>query len=87
MGNKADGDEDKGESMLYGSRQRANEMVVTQRAALVGFRIAEGEEFTTSQIAEMCGLTVEGAKKMMEKASAVVPIYDDEDGVWRRVRE
>lgn len=73
--------------MLYGSRQRANEMVVTQRAALVGFYIADGATFTIQEIAEMCGVSVDGAKKLMEKASAVVPIYDDEDGVWRRVEK
>ena len=70
---------------LYGSREKAEEMVVTQRAALVGYYIGIGGSFTTKEIAEIAGTTHIGAYKLMDKVSGTLPIYRDDDGVWRRL--
>jgi hypothetical protein len=70
---------------LYGSRDKAEEMVVTQRAALVGYYIGIGGCFTTQEVAEIAGTTYDGAHKLMDKVSSTLPIYRDDDGVWRRL--
>lgn len=71
---------------LYGSRERVNEYQTTQRVARAVYLLCvEGGQLTTSQMASDLGMTYHGARLLLERASQVVPIYDDEDGVWRRM--
>lgn len=55
-----------------------------QRAAFVTYQIFEHEaEFTTTEIADMLGMTVTGAHLMMDRLSGVLPLvrYNSR---WRR---
>lgn len=71
---------------LYGSRERVAEYRTTQRVARAVYLIlVEGGELTTSEMATQLGMSYHGAKALLDRASEVVPIWDDEDGVWRRV--
>lgn len=74
---------------LYGSRERAaRKMAVDyksqQRAVIVALALIVKGELTTMEVAEMTGLTYQGARAMMNAISGPdVPIYrDDEKGRW-----
>ena len=57
----------------------------TERVALVVYHILEGAEMTTAEVAALSGLkTWEGAERMLDRASRVVPITKYESR-WRRV--
>ena len=58
------------------------EYVATQRGALVGWWLAEGEALTTRQVADLLGMTCDGARIVLEKVSAVLPIVCIE-GEWQ----
>ena len=58
------------------------EMVVTERAALVAFWLAKGAQWTVSEVAERTGLTRQGAEYLLKTMSRVIPIYVD-DGRWQ----
>jgi hypothetical protein len=53
-----------------------------EKAALVSWHLAHGEEMTTGEIASMTGLTWGGAWWLMARLSRVLPIYQNEKGVW-----
>ena len=53
-----------------------------ERAALVTWRLAHGEGMQTRDVAELTGLTMVGAWYMMQRLARVIPIYQDERGVW-----
>ncbi len=58
------------------------ELLAQQRGALVATWLQGGRVMTTLQIAAALGMTLSPAYRLMDKLSAVLPIYDDE-GVWR----
>ena len=68
---------------LYGSR-RAADYQSQQRAVIVALKLHGGAHLTTREIAEMVGLTYQGARAMMEAISGErVPVTRDEDtGKW-----
>lgn len=75
---------------LYGSRERMRmEYQSQQRAVIVALALVAGQKLTTSQVAEMAGLTYSGARHLMEAISGErVPIYrDEETGRWAIVRD
>ena len=53
-----------------------------EKAALITWHLAHGEEITTTEVAHMAGLTWAGAWFLMERLSRVLPIYRDDRGVW-----
>lgn len=56
----------------------------TERVALVVYHLLEGAELTTAEVQEMAGLkNWEGAERMLDKASRVVPITKF-DSKWKR---
>lgn len=57
----------------------------TERVALVVYHLLEGAELTTAEVQDMAGLkNWEGAERLLDKASRVVPITKYESR-WRRV--
>jgi hypothetical protein len=65
--------------------EHVKEMTAQERAFDVAFRLADGEEMTTRQVAEMTGLSRTGAWYLMQYAARVTPIVQD-NGRWKRVR-
>lgn len=58
----------------------------TEKAAEVTYLIIQGQEMTTSDVAERFGTTWQGADKLMNKVSRRVPIYKDErDTRWKKL--
>ena len=55
----------------------------TERVALSVYRIMEGAQPTTREVATMSGVTWQAADRMLDNASRVVPIVKDR-GRWRR---
>lgn len=59
-----------------------DEYLPTQRGALIAWHLARGERLTTVEIARLSGVTYDGARRLMEKLSAALPIYQDDCGTW-----
>ena len=53
-----------------------------ERAALIAWHLAHGEELTTAEIALMTGMTWQGAWFLMIHLSHVLPIYRNDTGAW-----
>lgn len=58
-----------------------DEFIPTERIALVVYLLAQGECFTTRQIANRVGITPDGASLLLRKASRVIPLAEYR-GVW-----
>jgi len=56
---------------------------ITERAALVTWHLCHGESLQTRKVAEMTGLTMQGAWQLMQRLSRTIPIYQSEQGYWR----
>ena len=54
-----------------------------QKAALVAWHLAHGEAMTTANVATLTGLDRVGAWKLMCMLSNVIPIYQDDAGLWQ----
>lgn len=59
----------------------------TERVALLTFGLALGTAYTTSQVADLTGMTWGGAYRMLCRVSGILPIYQDETGCWRILGE
>jgi len=57
------------------------EYVPTERGALVGWHLAHGEALTTRQAADLLGVTMGTARRIMNKISRAIPIMCYE-GEW-----
>ena len=60
------------------------EPIVTERVAVIVWKIAQGQVYTTAEIAVICGLTWDGAYKLMCRVSRVLPIYLD-NAQWKSI--
>lgn len=54
-----------------------------QRAALVAWHLAHGDSMTNAEIATMTGLRPDSAYRLMCLLSSVLPLYQDDFGVWQ----
>jgi len=70
---------------MCGTDER-DEMVITERAFLVGFTMGRCGIITIRDVMEQTGLGQRGARGLMAKAGRVAPIYNDY-GIWRVVEE
>lgn len=68
-----------------GDIENAQELTSIERTILVVWRLAQGDAFTTSELAQMIGLSYSGAYYLMSIASRshVMPIFQDDHGKWR----
>ena len=62
--------------------EQENEYVATERAALLGYKFAQGARLTTMEVAVICGLTHSGAWRILDKMSRVLPLLQLDDGKW-----
>jgi hypothetical protein len=61
------------------------DLTAQERAALVAWRLATGGQMTTQEIAERTGLSMRGARWLMDRLSRVVPIRQNEENRWQAV--
>ena len=57
------------------------EYVATERVGVIVWQLAHGDALTTAQVAEIAGVTHEGARQMLLKLSRAIPILCF-DGEW-----
>lgn len=60
-----------------------DDLIVTERVAIVAWDLALGTALTTAEIADRTGLTANGVHKMMSKVARVRPVMLW-DGEWQR---
>lgn len=58
------------------------DMTPQERAAVVAWRLAQGAELTTQDIADATGLTIRRARGLANELSRVIPIHCI-DGYWQ----
>lgn len=61
------------------------ELNPTQRVAFITFSIMAGQTYTSASIADLFGISRQSAWEMMCKLSGVLPVYQDEAFIWRRL--
>jgi len=57
------------------------EYITTERVAVIVWQLADGEALTTAQVAEIAGISRQGAFQMLQKLARVIPILCF-DGEW-----
>lgn len=57
------------------------ELIPTERVALIVYGLTVGGTVTTAQVAQMTGITHSGAWRMLNKLARVLPLAE-EDGRW-----
>ena len=53
-----------------------------EKAALITWHLAHGAGMQTRDVAKLTGLTMVGAWYMMQRLARVIPVYQDDRGVW-----
>lgn len=53
-----------------------------QRAGLITWHLCHGEGMQTRDVANLTGLSMSGALYLMWNLSTVLPIYQDDQGMW-----
>ena len=53
-----------------------------QKAGLVAWQMAHGAAMQTRDVAELTGLSMMGSLYLMWNLSCVIPIYQDDRGIW-----
>ena len=67
------------------ARVEGREWTAHQKAGQIAIWLAQGDSFTTREVAQCTGMTFMGAKYMLEMLSMVLPI-EHVEGNWRWVR-
>ena len=60
-----------------------SEYTPREKVALVVWHLAHGDGLSTANVAEMTGLTRQGAWELMVCLSRVIPIYQDNRQIWQ----
>lgn len=60
-----------------------DELTPQERAARVTWAIAQGETMSTQQVATLAGMSERGARWLMARLSRVLPVFQDDSGLWR----
>ena len=63
------------------------DLVPQERAALVMWHLTRGASLTTFQVAELTGISRQGAWAMLMRLARVTPIYCNEQGNWALIQE
>jgi DNA-binding IclR family transcriptional regulator len=58
----------------------------TERATLIALRLAAGEKLRTTDVAALCGITRQGAYRLLEGMSRAGPLLLD-NGEWQLLRD
>jgi len=67
---------------VLSSNQRQQEYNAHQKAVYIAILLKDGDELTTAYIAQLTGITWDGAEYMMVMISGVLPILKVE-GKWK----
>jgi len=59
-----------------------NEMLPTERVALVTYWLTTGNRMSIAVVSQRLSITDRGARLMLTKISHVLPLHVDDDGVW-----
>ena len=59
-----------------------DELLETQRGALVTFWLASGEHLSVGEISGLLGMTPRAADRMLQQLSVVLPFRTDSRGRW-----
>ena len=62
-----------------------SDYVTTERVGVVVWLLAAGRAMSTAEVADMTGTTRNGAWRLLSKLCRVLPLYLDDDGIWRRM--
>jgi hypothetical protein len=54
-----------------------------ERAVLLGWLFALGKIMTARDVADLLGIKDRRARSLLNEASRIIPIYRDDDGLWR----
>ena len=54
-----------------------------EKAFSIGWRMAHGREFTVRDVADNFGMTWQGAYRLLNVGSRVIPIAPDDRGIWK----
>ena len=60
------------------------DLTIRQRTAIVVYAILTGQELSTIEVAEKISMTRQGAWAILDQISIVLPIYQDDNGIWRK---
>ena len=60
------------------------DLTIRQRTAIVVYAILTGQELSTVEFAEKISVTRQGAWAILCQISGVLPIVQDDDGIWRK---
>ncbi len=63
------------------------ELTPRVRAAKVAWALLDGERLKTRDVARVYQLTMQGARELLGLLSLELPIYRDDNGYWRRLKE
>lgn len=58
-------------------------MTTTEAAGLLTWHLAHGDAISNDEAAQMTGFSVHGAYKTLCRLSRVIPIYQDDVGLWQ----
>lgn len=61
------------------------ETTPTERAALVAYWLLSGRELTTTEAARSLQVSPRTAQRLFAAVSRAIPVYRDDDGIWRTV--
>lgn len=64
--------------------ENVEEMVTTERVAIVVWQLAHGVPMHTVEVAQILGITQQGAWSLLAKLCRVLPV-SLEDGTWKRM--
>ena len=54
-----------------------------EKASSIAWRISNGQQFTVREVAEDFGISWQGAYRMLNTISRVIPIAPDDRGIWK----
>ena len=61
------------------------DLTIRERTAVIVFALAEGQTFSTAEVARRVNITRQGAWYLLNAISRLLPITQDDEGIWRRV--
>ena len=62
-----------------------DDLTAQERAAIVAWRLANGDRLTTQEIMDLTGLKRRSAWGLVSSISRVIPIYCDDEGQWCKI--
>ena len=58
------------------------DLLPTERAARLAWDFAQGRSYTVCEVAVLLSMTRRGAGLLLEKIARVIPLVEDNQGIW-----